>query len=293
MSEEQAAPLVQNTESGTSIDMNAIPPSTEPQFNEAQQAFTKYFGENESFKDLASLENPFEGLTEKLSSQPATGLTLPGENATPEEVAAFHKAIGAGENLEAYTYEAPTSDDEAIKALLPTDEPFLKAFQEVAHKAGMPLKAWNEIKTAYNQMIVESVKTSMESGKLAEKKFGEQFNQKFGSDAPKVLAAFQKRYADVAPAEKAILDSLSESQMMVLAARAHEFEKQYIKEDSLLDGAKPSSSMSQAEFLNKLSDLYSKKNRIEAEKGGFNPEVDAVVLEIDRLKKEFAVMQKA
>lgn len=279
--------LVQNTDSGMVVDMNNITPPETTQLNEAQQAFSKYYGENEAFKEFVSTENPFETLAQKFAEKPA-GITLPGENATPEEWAAFNKAIGAGENLEAYKYEGPTSDDEAIKKHLPTEQPFIKAFQEVALKAGMPIKAWNEITAAYNEMIVQDIKTDLEVSNQAAKKLSEEFNQKFGQDGQKVIAAFQRRYADVSPAEKAVLDSLSQEQLMVLAAKSYDFEKQYIKEDVIDSTGKVSTSMSQADFLNKLSNLYTQKSRAEMQHGGFSNEVKQIEIEIEKVKNDFA-----
>lgn len=98
----------------------------------------------ERFADPAAIFNSYEELRARWD---AGGLVkLPGEKASTEELAAFHKALGVPEK--------PTEYLDHIKldngmVLGDADKPIVEYFATAAHKAGTPPAAFNAIVNAY------------------------------------------------------------------------------------------------------------------------------------------------
>jgi hypothetical protein len=63
--------------------------------------------------------------------------TVPGDKATPEEIAAYHRAIGVPETAEKYEFALPAG--EAM------DEGFVTPMRTIAHKAGIPAPAFKSL----------------------------------------------------------------------------------------------------------------------------------------------------
>jgi hypothetical protein len=115
-------------------------------------------------------------------AQKATGkiseaIFMPGKDATPEEVAAFRAKIGVPEAVDKY----PTSIDG-----LKLDEASVKAFNEIAHKAGLtPAQAQDIIKFEASRLEAQeqTQKAEMQKAEEAHQKelsseWGEKFDQR-------------------------------------------------------------------------------------------------------------------
>lgn len=101
--------------------------------------------QDEKVREFASRFTSFEDsaksgleLRQKLSGS----ITLPGENASEEDVAKYHKAIGVPETTDAYEISVPEGTE--------ADEAFHGAIKEAAHKAGVSQKQLAALNEAYN-----------------------------------------------------------------------------------------------------------------------------------------------
>jgi hypothetical protein len=123
-------------------------------FNDVQDAtFDEYRSMAAQFKDLPSV---FKSLKETKTAYQARQegmVKLPGEKSTPEEIAAYHKAVGVPGKAEEYTFKVPT-----LPGGLKIEDSFIKGFSEFAHKQGIP--------QAQAQAILE-YQASLESAEIA------------------------------------------------------------------------------------------------------------------------------
>lgn len=269
----------------TRIDTGAIPNTQTPQLSEAQQAFSKFFDGNETMKSFAGEADPFKALATKFeeSSKAPAGIKLPTAESTPEELVAFKKAFGAFDKAEDYKYDPPTSDDEAIKKLLPAEAPYIKAFQEIALKGHMPEAAWKELMGAYNQMIVEDTKTSVELSSKAMGAIKENWSKTHGEEAPKVETVFQKYFANASAAEAQILSTLSPEQMIALGSVVYRQDKKLGAEDKIDTGAFGSDTMSEVEYMSERSKLLSEQRKLQSLGKAWSPEAEDVQAKLKSL----------
>jgi hypothetical protein len=98
--------------------------------------------------------------TKKMSGKLGEAIFMPGKDATPEEVAAFRAKIGVPEAVDKY----PTSI-EGLKL----DEASVKAFNEIAHKAGLtPAQAQDIIKFEASRLEAQEQTQKAEMQKAEE-----------------------------------------------------------------------------------------------------------------------------
>lgn len=86
-------------------------------------------------------------------------LEAPGEGATPEQITAWRKTVGAPEKPEGYYGEAKTLRPEAIPENL-WDTAGEKKFLEIAHKHHLPPAAVKEILGYYGESIAQNLQAS-------------------------------------------------------------------------------------------------------------------------------------
>lgn len=283
--------LVTQNGDAKSVNMGQIPADSKPELNEAQKTFAKIFEGNEQMGEFATAEDPFKALSEKLAKAPETAtasLAVPNEKSTPEEITAFRIAIGAPENAEGYAYELPTSEDELIKTLLPTDAPFAEVFRGIADKHHIPKAAWDELKEAYNQTIVEAANTSAEIGKQALQNIKESWTKEHGVEGLKVESVFQKYLSQANPAETQILSSLTGEQVAALGSVIYKQSRRFTSEDGIDTKNIGSSTMTDTEYVTKQSALLAEKRALEASGNPWNPKLRQVEAELKQLKDNFA-----
>lgn len=88
------------------------------------------------FRDLDGVTKALRSAEKSLHD---TGrVKVPGEGATPEEVADFHRAIGVPEKADGYVVEPPKGADGQP---LPLDEPYMQRVKEAGLKYGIPKAA--------------------------------------------------------------------------------------------------------------------------------------------------------
>lgn len=102
------------------------------------------------------LWSEFEKL--KQTAQTPKGVVIPGPNASPEEIAAYHKAVGVPDSPENYTLEKPK-----LPEGLPYDEGLEKAFRAKAHELKLPAKAAADLFGWWNKAVVDGHETRRKS----------------------------------------------------------------------------------------------------------------------------------
>lgn len=92
--------------------------------------------ESKGWKSADDAVRSYTELEKRFSETSAKAVTIPGENATPEEIAAFNKRMGVPDTVDGYQFTMP----EGLPPDLPYDNETAKSFKEFAHKQGIPPK---------------------------------------------------------------------------------------------------------------------------------------------------------
>jgi hypothetical protein len=133
------------TEDAEKAEKKAAEPDKAAQWQAMREAMAKHYSAGDEklykkeLKRLERIANP-EGLYgsfRELESRFSEGglIKVPGKNAKPEEVAAYHKAIGVPEKPEEY-FKDLKLDNGAV--LGDDDKPFWDGFAQAVHSAGAP-----------------------------------------------------------------------------------------------------------------------------------------------------------
>ena len=135
----------------------------------------------DGFKKYKSLPDLLKGAahaSKKLGEKTEGMVKVPGENATPEEIAAYRKAMGVPDKPDAYEIKRPEGKEYDVEGE--------KAFKALAHEHGLTgpqLQAIFEFYDKYEEGIVTKMaEQQVKEHELAEKAFTE----KYGTDAEKV-----------------------------------------------------------------------------------------------------------
>lgn len=286
----EGALATQNGET-QSIDMANIPANTAPALNDAQKLFSERFAENEVMKQFATHEDPFKAIAERVAT-PVEGLKVPTEESTPEELAAFRKAIGALDSKDGYKFEMPSVDDENLKKLMPTDAPFAEAFAELAAKNNMPESTWKDLTDAYGQMMVEGAKLEAEQMQKAQQTIAEEWKKAHGENAPEVGKVFQKYFHNATDAESQILSTLTAEQVAALGSVVYKRDRMVMSEDTLDTKNMGSSTLTESDYLLKRSELLTQKSKLDNSGKAWSVEARAVKAELKKLSDQYASQGK-
>lgn len=115
-------------------------------------------------------------------------IKVPGEGASPEDIASFHKAIGVPEDPKGYEIKAPVGDDGEPIAL---NTGLLDRLSESAHKAGMPKQAFEAVVSDFIQLQLDEAAAINTQGQ----KDAEAVVKGWGADATEKLAAVDRAAA--------------------------------------------------------------------------------------------------
>jgi hypothetical protein len=103
-------------------------------FNDVQDpAFDEFRSMAAQFKDIPSVFKSLKETKTAFQARQEGMVKLPGEKSTPEEIAAYHKALGVPGRAEEYKFKVPT-----LPGGLKIEEAHIKGFSEFAHKNGIP-----------------------------------------------------------------------------------------------------------------------------------------------------------
>lgn len=116
--------------------------------------------------DVESLAKSYQGL-EQLLGKKANAVPVPNEKSTPEEVAAYRKAIGVPDSPEGYKLKPEQLPEGVV-----WDESVAKRAAELAHKHNIPAAAMSELMkfdmeraALMNQAAASMIEQQLESGR--------------------------------------------------------------------------------------------------------------------------------
>lgn len=112
-------------------------------------------------------------------------IKVPGEGATPEEIAGFHKAIGVPDSPEGYEFTPPVGDDGEP---LPLDMGLLNPLAKSAHERGLPKAAFEGLVSDFIQLQLDQA-AAIDSTAQAE---AQRVVKSWGADADEKLAAVNR-----------------------------------------------------------------------------------------------------
>lgn len=233
-----------------SLGSDTPPPPPNPFLQEIPEEYR----EQGWAKKLAAHENPKEAMwkdyanAQKLIGQRSVS-AVPGENATPEERQAFHKALGVPDNVEDYKIEntqwAP-EEKELGEYLDKTRNPnVLKAVAQAAKDQGIPPQALNKVIQAFEKSQVVEQRAVIEAARAAEAADDADFRklsrEHFGDRAPQVLDHGKKVIQQyVPPGVQPLLHQLDAKGVVILAAALDGVFKRHVHEDGI---TRPTESM--------------------------------------------------
>ena len=125
---------------------------------DADNPSNRDYAKAKGFKTLDDLVKSYRGAEKAIHD---TGrIKLPGEDAKPDEIAAYRKAIGVPDDVKGYAIAAPKDASGNDIAL---NEPLIAALSESALKAGLP-------KAGFEAVVSDFIKTQLDEAADADAK---------------------------------------------------------------------------------------------------------------------------
>lgn len=164
--------------------------------------------------NVAKNEKPYEAFFEQhkhaqsMIGRKSNAIELPGDDATAEQLSAFHKALGVPETVDGYKYEAPdvSKEPEEVQHLLKEigkDQEFMKHMQAEAHKLGITPKQYAGLTSAMDAKNIEQARGLIEGakaqGEQRVKAQTEALKQQYGDKTDTVVAKAKEIVAKIVP----------------------------------------------------------------------------------------------
>lgn len=200
-------------------------------------------------ENLRKAENPqFELFKQYEEAQKLVGaktLSAPTETSTPEEVAAWRKAVGVPEKFEDYKYNKPVFEGEDAKfgeyLSQNVDDAFLDKMKQEAHKLGMPGEMFSKLVESFDRNFVERAKEINGEAWQKQMQMDEDFeamgNRLWGDKWPQVAAQGKQMFKDLVPPQlQPDVAELDNKSLMILTAAMNSFADKYMGEDTKFTG---------------------------------------------------------
>jgi len=243
-----AAPTNTESVSGVQTETTSIDMTLPPTPVDFMSIVPPEYKETEWVKNTAKSENPVlelfkqrENLEKMLGSRP----TIPGPDATPEQIAEWNKSIGVPEDPKEYATEALNweelgavpADKPVIEFLNSTREgPMADAMKQVAQKAGLRPEQYAMMQKGFELATMafhrDSLNATIESMKTADQQFTEYMAKTHGQNADAVVkAAADFAQRNMPPELHALLPQLSGTQLGMLATMYYSGMNKFVRED--------------------------------------------------------------
>jgi len=186
MSEEVVndAPPVEATPETPPVAQETDVPKSEPTWRETLPDDLKTDKSLEKFKDVPSLAKSYLEAQKAVSkAMNEKGVKVPGENATPEEIAEYRKTLGIPETPDGYELESP-----ALPEGMVFDQDKAKAFAELAHAKGISKEAFQELVKHFNASQIAEFEASQKAVQENIKAATIEMKKEWGKDFEKNLA---------------------------------------------------------------------------------------------------------
>lgn len=273
----------------TTFDGAATAVAERPAFIES---VPEEYREKQWIQDLAKNEDPHSALFKQLEhaqtliGKKSTGIDIPGENATPEELKAFHKALGVPDTVDGYKYETPdiSKEPEEVQNLLKEsakDDSLLKGMAAEALKLGISEKQFKGLAAAFDMRQIEQMRGLVEqaakAGEVKSQKQMETFKGIYGDKSDAVQRIAKEMAIKVLPQN---IRELNDPEIALHEALRIIHEKVY-KNDSVSTPDASAPEMSKAGLQKKIFEI--RANPAYADK--FHPSHKALNEQADALYK--------
>lgn len=245
-----AEPVAPNSATVVTSGQQDIDPYSQGSTPEKPEWLPEKFWRNDS-PDVESLAKSYQGL-EQLMGKKAQAILPPNEKSTPEEIAAFRKALGVPDSPEGYGIAKPQDLPEGVS----WDDNVAKSVAEVAHKHNIPAAAMQELvkldlqrAAQQNEAAAQMIHQQLETGRQElQRVYGENLQTKI--DLAKRAAATE----GIDPSSQGFLDPNVVKLVVGLAEK--------ISDDRLVEGNAISTSSGKARAkdiqTNPANPLYSR-----------------------------------
>ena len=243
-------------------------------------------------KEYAGTDKPFENLfngyvnARELIGRKSEGLQVPTAESTPEQIAAWNKAVGVPEKFDGYQYTPPdvTKEPEQVQTVIKgiTNDAFLNKMREAAHKAGLSDKQFAALAGQYDAHTVEQVKGIVAANETARANYVAEQNTKvkaiYGDKADSAHATAKEVALKVLP--EAVRNT-KDPEICLLAALNYIHEQDFKGDSVMRPGANAANAVGdvRAEIMKQRSYLSGLKN------GFQNPEYNDAKTKLDALYK--------
>jgi hypothetical protein len=161
------------------------------------------------------------------------GVIVPGEKATPEEIKAYHTALGVPGNPDGYEF-VEIEELKGSKRIPETDA----AVKKIMHEAGIPKESAKKLQAGFEKLMFQSHKKMLDENKVLDDAFDAATTKLFGDKKDVAIANAKKLISENTPPEIIpIIDKLDNNSLIILAATLDGIVKKYIKEDGFSGGA--------------------------------------------------------
>lgn len=207
--------------------------------------------------DVEALSKSYQGL-EQLLGKKANSVPVPNEKSTPEEVAAYRKAIGVPESPEGYKLKP-----EQLPQGVTWDDSVAKRAAELAHRHNIPAAAMSELMkfdleraALMNQAAASMIETQLEAGR-------EELQRVYGDKMPEKIELARRAAvtAGVDPSSQGFVDPQVVKAIVSLAEK--------LSDDRLIEGNQTGISSTRARardiMTNESNPLYQRYQDGDAE----------------------------
>lgn len=199
---------------------------------------------------VAELYKQFEN-AQSLIGKKSEGITVPPPDATPEQVKAFHKALGVPDTADSYVYTPPTVADGADKDYWEyidknRDKAYYDSLKAVALEAGMTPAQYQKMMEGSEKAVISTqkdrIKAAKEEAETRTKVFDTTAVEAWGDKKEAVIANAKTLLPKfLSQKMQALVPNLSPEAWIVIADAFDGVNKQLIKPDtfSQVSSAKP------------------------------------------------------
>lgn len=261
--------------------------------------------EKEWVKNISKSEDPVSELFKKVDNLEALTKRprIPDENATPEQIKAFHKSMNVPDTIKGYELSPVewTPEDKPYADNLKQYKPdsVMNPLKEEAMAAGVPKEAWERLEKKWDKLTVDQLKANKAAQQNADVDFDVQMTKMYGEEKMAVMDRGSKLLSQfVRPEHKGIMAKLPNDALAAFAGALSDIYKATTKEDTFNTGtgntttSANTGTTSRQELLSMLQKRDSMKNTMSPEYEAITKRINAAYKSLppDALKQPLSMM---
>lgn len=223
-----------------------MPAMQEPALKKWETIIPAEYKNDPWVQNISKTADPVSELFKKVRHQESVigknaAFIPPGDNATPEQIQQYRKAIGIPESPEAYNYAGVKleGDDKALADALNASRPpeFMQRVSALAWKHGMPVKQFQQFAEDYDKLLIEEHKQALTAGNANAAKLDTEYREmvqaiyKNETDS-KLAQAKQLAQSTIHPSLLPALGQLDNKALTIVTSFIANFADKYIREDN-------------------------------------------------------------